>query len=293
MDETYIAVMNDSRSVLKKGSQAWYFYGGRSNFFLLANYGFCFKDNNHDSVKCRMKLDENDLGANLSGSMPLSEMVDFDLVQSPEQQADPSTAYQVISFKRHQLNEILMSYIRVGATELGLQPKQPPTAGGAPQNGAWEDVASDILLTKVVDLEIEEKCLERYQEIVKFIVSELESQTTLEEDLAILDQHQAKSPQNGRKGTKTGARHLSQNMYFAVLYRSEMKKTMRAQLELVNFVEKVVQHSYQVKAMTKAGSSKTAASKAFKAIYLEKLPSEIDQCHENGEFLDEKDEFWF
>ena len=42
---------------MKKGSQAWYCYGNRTNESLMITYGFCLKDNVYDSVKCRFQLD--------------------------------------------------------------------------------------------------------------------------------------------------------------------------------------------------------------------------------------------
>ena len=50
--ETFFTFINDTRSTMVKGSQAWNCYGNRTNVFLLVNYGFCFKDNLYDSVKC-------------------------------------------------------------------------------------------------------------------------------------------------------------------------------------------------------------------------------------------------
>ena len=55
-NDTYICYLNDSRKIMKKGSQASYCYGNRTNFSLMITYGFCYKNNRFDSVKCRFSL---------------------------------------------------------------------------------------------------------------------------------------------------------------------------------------------------------------------------------------------
>ena len=54
---TYFCLINDTRKVMRKDSQAWNCYGNRTNVFLLVNYGFCFQNNLYDSVKLQMRLD--------------------------------------------------------------------------------------------------------------------------------------------------------------------------------------------------------------------------------------------
>ena len=41
---------------IKKGSQAFYNYGFRTNLFLLINYGFCIPDNLYDSLKFNVRV---------------------------------------------------------------------------------------------------------------------------------------------------------------------------------------------------------------------------------------------
>ena len=88
-----------------------------------------------------------------------------------------------------------------------------------------------FFITKVVNLEFERSCLKKYEEIVDFIAKRLEQKSSLETDLEILE----------------NKANLTQKSYFAVLYRSEMKKTMRAQLEIVRFVQKVLDESLKIK----------------------------------------------
>lgn len=42
MSQTYFTLTNESRRVMKKGTQAWNCYGNLTNKYLLVNYGFCF-----------------------------------------------------------------------------------------------------------------------------------------------------------------------------------------------------------------------------------------------------------
>ena len=69
--DTYFTVINNSRQTLKKGSQAFYHYGKRTNIDLLVNYGFCLKENIYDSVKTRVNLNfEFNFDQNIQPSLP-------------------------------------------------------------------------------------------------------------------------------------------------------------------------------------------------------------------------------
>ena len=50
-NDTYLTLINDSRSIMIEGSQAWFRYGKLTNLKLLIHYGFCLKDNVYDSIK--------------------------------------------------------------------------------------------------------------------------------------------------------------------------------------------------------------------------------------------------
>lgn len=58
-EETYFTMINQNRKSIKKGGQAYYCYGDRSNMHLLSTYGFCLQDNLYDSLKFMVKLDKN------------------------------------------------------------------------------------------------------------------------------------------------------------------------------------------------------------------------------------------
>lgn len=56
-NDTYFTLINNQRVTMKKGEQAWYCYGRRTNAFLLISYGFCPKNNLYDSCKFQLRLD--------------------------------------------------------------------------------------------------------------------------------------------------------------------------------------------------------------------------------------------
>lgn len=57
LENTYVTFVNETREVMKAGTQAWYCYGNRTNSFLMVHYGFCFKDNLYDSYRFALRLD--------------------------------------------------------------------------------------------------------------------------------------------------------------------------------------------------------------------------------------------
>ena len=98
------------------------------------------------------------------------------------------------------------------------------------QPGAKKLKYSELLLSRVANLDFEKKCLERYEEIVFLMMKKLEHTTTLEADSEMLgDNASTEDDANDevlQEVKKTLS--LSANQYFAVVYRSEQKKTMRA-----------------------------------------------------------------
>ena len=72
---------------------------------------------------------------------------------------------QEIRFKHFQFNMLFLTYIRHSFIEA-----EPKT----------EKKEKKLLLTQIVDLEFEMKCLQRYSDLVEYIAAILESDTTLE-----------------------------------------------------------------------------------------------------------------
>ena len=63
-DDTYFTYVNKNRKPIKAGEQIFYCYDFNSNQYLLLNYGFCFPDNNYDSLEVPLRLDApKDFGA--------------------------------------------------------------------------------------------------------------------------------------------------------------------------------------------------------------------------------------
>ena len=142
-------------------------------------------------------------------------------------------ALQEIRFKRYHFNEILMSYIRSCFRE----------AWSKDQFGTKVKY-SELLLSRVANLEFEKKCLERYEEIVFLVMKKLEHTTTLEADLDMLGDSATSDANDEVLAEVKKTLSLSPNQYFAVVYRSEQKKTIRAQLEIVRYVQSVLEQSY-------------------------------------------------
>ena len=195
---------------MSKGSQAWYCYGNRNNAFLMLNYGFCLKDNEVDSVKWYVKAEFEDKDFFADTGPTLDKMLltsDLDLLN--EEENSKQEEMQEIRFKRYQFNEVLMAYIRSSFR------------GTYPKVGKYHLInGKRLLITGVVNLQFEKKCLKRYEQIVLYIVKCLEEATSLEDDLEIINNNH----------------NLSTLEYFAIIYRSEKKKTLWAQLELVQFM---------------------------------------------------------
>ena len=68
---------------------------------------------------------------------------------------------------------------------------------------------------------------------------------------------------------------MTENQYYAILYRSERKQIMRSQLEIIKYVQKVLTESFQVATMMWLGQAEEAAHKFYKNIYLQKTKSEF------------------
>ena len=56
-EDCYFVLVNKGRRTIRKGEQMYYCYGDRNNRFLLQNYGFCYPDNDFDSLSVLMRYD--------------------------------------------------------------------------------------------------------------------------------------------------------------------------------------------------------------------------------------------
>ena len=80
---------------------------------------------------------------------------------------------------------------------------------------------------------------------------------------------------------------------FCVVYRSERKKILRSQKELISFLLNVLEESYQLKSMKSVGASQADIDFVFKKIYLHPMESEKIFINSEGDFIDEDEEFWY
>lgn len=177
---------------MRAGSQAWYCYGNRTNSYLLVNYGFCFKDNLYNSVK-------------------FYALYDFKFVEGSKvadlacRTSDPKTLrLQQIRFKEHQLNLVLIGYLRRAKETYFYGSNPHPT----------------IQLSKVTDLPFELSCMETYLDIINFLLVRMENKTTYLDDEQILA-----DPISSK----------SWNEKMAMVYRAERKKTLHRQRSIAVF----------------------------------------------------------
>ena len=207
-NECFFIFANEMRKPMKAGTQAWNCYGNRSNIFLLVNYGFCFQDNLYDSFKFMVRLDVDfkDLQA---------PNVDKFITKNTMYRKDNTKSMQEIRLKRNQLNDIFMSVLRsvMKATFCHNHPKVNPKS---------------IMLTKIVNLDLEKVCLDKYHNTVKSQLTRLEKLSTLEADQELLED-------------QVENLKLSVNQKFALVYRSEQKKILRSNLEIVSFLRECLE----------------------------------------------------
>lgn len=147
-------------------------YGYRTNAYLLQIYGFAFEDNAYDSYSFHVKLD-------------LDFKKDFNAMHflAPPGQVKNT---QVIRLKKHQLNLILIAYLRKSTSASFFTGSKP----------------SYILLSRPVDIKFEMSVLNHYLWLIK-VQLDLQK-TTLERDLELLED-----------------KSLSNNMRMMIVYRVE------------------------------------------------------------------------
>ena len=111
----------------------------------------------------------------------------------------------------NQFNHILMCYTRSSLKQAYLA-----------QDDSIDPTT--ILLTEPRDLDFELMCLARYRDIVSHVLKQLEAETTMQEDVDLL-------------GT---SKDLNDKQRFAVIYRSERKKIVHNQLDLIKWLSHLV-----------------------------------------------------
>jgi hypothetical protein len=130
---------------------------------------------------------------------------------------------QEIKLKPNQFNEALISYLRIMIKEEYFNINRGTTGKG-------------ILISQPVDLHYEVHCLEKYLEMLEVVVTQLQTMSTLDQDMAMLSDPS-----------------VSGNTRMAVVYRSERKKILDNQIKLITWLIKVVKDSEVLQDMKKKG----------------------------------------
>lgn len=130
---------------------------------------------------------------------------------------------QEIKLKSNQLNEALISYLRIMIKEEYFNINRGTKGKG-------------ILISQPVDLHYEIHCLEKYLEMMEVVLNQLQTMSTLDQDISLLNDPSV-----------LGSTRM------AIVYRSERKKILDSQIKLITWLIKVVKESEVLEEMTKKG----------------------------------------
>ena len=141
---------------------------------------------------------------------------------------------------------------------------------------------SRVLLTRPQNLEFEKYVFGIYLTALKFVQDQLDRVATLEQDLEIL--------QSGEPGSPNPP--ISFEYRMAVVYRSEKKKILRSQINLITKVIQVLRKAEEVLRPENAENSQDV-SQAYTALLLEPTSIELELCQqvqENTDYTEAKKE---
>ena len=151
-------------------------YGRRNNQHLLINYSFSYSDNAYEQINMYMRM-----GVKLKDP---ESMIETDMEKCED--------IQKIGLKYDQLNQILQAYLRYSNFSIYQKPRP--------------------MIKKPLAIRTELKIMNAYKDIcIHFLKTQLEKETTLEQDHAMLD---GLTLDDG----------FSYSMRFAVVFRAERKK---------------------------------------------------------------------
>lgn len=86
---------------------------------------------------------------------------------------------------------------------------------------------------------------------------------------------------------------LSPEQRFCVIYRSERKKILRSQVELISYLISVIEESYQLKSMKSVNASQKDIDLVYKKIYLHPMESEKIYINSEGDYIDKDEEYLY
>lgn len=241
-------MVNAMRKPYYPGEQVFNTYGVRSNQYLLCYYGFAFENNLYDSYAFNVRMDIDMKIAHVKPEHMLA-------VQEQDQHL------QVIRLKHHQLNFVLIAYLRKIKCEKYF--------------GRNSTAVKKILLTRARHIEFELSVMKSYHELVSALLAyeehgtsihsagkRVSGKTTLKEDLRILEQDtlQPDADESNSTDEKTAellswlegkpepkkATGLTPNMRMAITYRAERKKILKFQVELADFMVDLLAFAVQL-----------------------------------------------
>lgn len=120
-------------------------------------------------------------------------------------------------------------------------------------------ITKRILLTRPTNLFYERYVFSFYLQVLRYIADKLEQKATLEEDLELLSR--------GEPGNPLPA--ISFELRMAVVYRSEKKKIIRSQINLIQKVSTVLKSIEEVLLNVPSGAD---GSRAFQELLLAETP---------------------
>jgi hypothetical protein len=190
LNETYFCYTNTNRRTMQKGEQAFNCYGNYSNRSLIKTYGFCFPGNRFMSITFYLVI---------SGTNAKTSVNEFVRLLPPTLLKKNLVESQYARLKTDQLSDKLLYFIR-----------------------SLHRNTQKAHITRPIDVGSEEKVIKKYIKVIEHLKDQLEKETTLEQDLELLE-----SEQNFQ-------------IKIGIVYRSENKRIIRSQLHLANKIHSVL-----------------------------------------------------
>jgi len=94
-----------------------------------------------------------------------------------------------------------------------------------------------IFLTKAINLKFEAKVIELYKQLIEYLINTNEQETTLEDDLKIL---------RSGKLHSDSTNEISFPQRMMILYRTEKKRILHAQLELISLLQNIFSNQAEI-----------------------------------------------
>eukprot|EP01017_Pseudomicrothorax_dubius_P051574 TRINITY_DN9960_c0_g1_i12.p1 TRINITY_DN9960_c0_g1~~TRINITY_DN9960_c0_g1_i12.p1 ORF type:complete len:312 (+),score=55.34 TRINITY_DN9960_c0_g1_i12:68-937(+) len=211
-DQIYFLVATHADQKVEKNQQLFYFYGSRTNKYLLSWYGFCYSNNRYDSYSFRFWMKQTDL----DGFNAIKNMV-YDTSLSYYEWENGTTTFngrkistfdltKEIRLKKSRLNEEILVYLR------GICiPKYPEK----------EFPETSKIVNQVTSIDYEILIVNYAACIIDHIVSRFKH--SLEDDERLLE--------------NVGA---NPRLRFALIYRMEQQSLLRENAKMLNILLQIL-----------------------------------------------------